>query len=70
MKIMKKFNVVGVQSIWIPVSVLGAFLLISILAQLTLSWFSYNRILPIDQHARHLEQIQLFLYEVGIGFKL
>ena len=69
MKIIHKFNIIGTQSIWIPVSVLGVFLLLSLIVQLTLSWLSYNRILPADQHAKHLEQIQVFLYKVETDLK-
>ncbi len=64
MKILKKLNIIGIQSVWIPVTVLGAFLLLSLVIQLTLSWLSYNRIIPVNQHANNLEQIQIFLYEV------
>ncbi len=64
MKVFQKLNIIGIQSIWIPISILGAFLLLSLVIQLTLSWLSYNRIVPVNQHANHLEQIQIFLYEV------
>ncbi len=64
MKLFNKFNAVGVQSIWIPVSVLGAFLLLSLIIQLTLSWISYQQIVPVNKHAANLEQIQTFLYDV------
>ncbi len=64
MKVFQKLNIIGIQSIWIPISILGAFLLLSLVIQLTLSWLSYNRIVPVNQHANNLEQIQLFLYEV------
>ncbi len=64
MKVLNKFNITNVQSIWIPVTVLGAFLLLSLVIQLTLAWLSYNKITPVNQHANNLEQIQIFLYEV------
>ncbi len=59
-----KRNIIGIQSIWLPVSVLGGLLLLSLIVQLALSLLFYNRILPVDQHVNHLEQIQLFLYKV------
>ncbi len=64
MKVLKKFNIIGIQSVWIPITVLGTFLLLSLIIQLSLSWFSYNQIIPVNQHASNLEQMQVFLYEV------
>ncbi len=44
--------------IWIPVSVLGALLLASLLIQLSLAWQSLRRIEPVSQHMAHLEDLQ------------
>lgn len=63
MSILKKHNIIA-QSIWLPVSILGGFLLLSLIIELTLSFLSYHRIIPIDEHANHLNQIQIFLYKV------
>ncbi|QTR47051.1 two-component sensor histidine kinase [Thiothrix litoralis] len=53
-----------IQPLWIPVAVLGGLLLVSLLAQLTLAWLSYNRLLPANQHVDHLEQLQQTLTQV------
>lgn len=52
------------QPLWIPVAVLGGFLLLSLLGQLTLAWQSYQRIRPADLHVNHLEQLQHTLNHV------
>ncbi|WP_214660649.1 hypothetical protein [sulfur-oxidizing endosymbiont of Gigantopelta aegis] len=60
----KKKPLKGIQSIWVPVSLLSGLLLLSLIIQLTLSWLSYNRITPVNQHAEQLGEIQAFLYQV------
>ena len=60
----KKHTLTGIQSIWIPLTLLGGLLILSLIIQLTLSWLSYNQIVPVKQHANQLEQIQNFLYQV------
>ncbi|WP_031434091.1 sensor histidine kinase [Methylomarinum vadi] len=44
--------------IWIPVSLLGALLLISLIIQLLLAWQSLQRIEPVSRHMAHLEDLQ------------
>lgn len=48
----------NLKPLWIPVTILGSLLLVSLIVQLTLAWLSYDRILPVDEHVRYLEQLQ------------
>lgn len=54
----------NLKPLWIPVTILGGLLLVSLVVQLTLAWLSYQRILPVDQHVRYLEQLQRNLTRV------
>lgn len=54
----------NLKPLWIPVTILGSLLLVSLLVQLTLAWLSYGRILPVDQHVQYLEQLQRNLARV------
>ncbi len=57
-----------IQPLWIPMAVLGCLLLISLLAQLSLAWRSYDRLLPAEQHVNHLEQLQQTLTQADITY--
>lgn len=54
----------GMPSLWLPVSILGGLLLLSLVIQLTLAWLSYDRVRPVDRHVGHLEKLQQLLTDV------
>ena len=55
------------QPLWIPIVVLGSFLLFSLAYQLYSSVKSYQRIVPLHQHMGHLDRLQSILSNIEIS---
>lgn len=53
-----RFTLYRLHPLWLPLVILALVLLLILLAQLLLAWRSYERMLPVDQHLLHLEQLQ------------
>ena len=55
------------QPLWIPIVVLGSFLLFALAYQLYSSVKSYQRIVPLHQHMGHLDRLQSILSNIEIS---